>query len=316
MLSTFVLVAVCLLSFSQETVASSESRFECFVLGRAQDGGMPHLGCEKQCCVDARNDGKEEYPACLGIHDTQTGKLLLIEATPAIEKQVSLLHKLSGVKNRDRTPFDALLLTHAHIGHYGGLIQLGREVASTKEIPTYVTKRMAHFLTTNGPWSQLVKFKQISLRILPDTNHISTTFSPIEDLLVEAIKVPHRDEFSDTVAFKIHGPNKTVLFVPDIDRWEGNEKLLERLLEGVNVAYIDATFYDGRELPGRDMTKIPHPMMIDTMELLSTYATEHPGAIRFIHLNHTDPAFSDHDVQRQINERGFRIAEQGERIGL
>ena len=80
------------------------------------------------------------------------------------------------------------------------------------------------------------------------------------------------------------------MFVPDIDRWEGNETLLERLLDGVDVAYIDATFYDGRELPGRDMTKIPHPMMIDTMDLLQSYSDDYPGANRFIHLNHTNPA--------------------------
>jgi pyrroloquinoline quinone biosynthesis protein B len=141
-------------------------------------------------------------------------------------------------------------------------------------------------------------------------------FLPLEGLEVEAIKVPHRDEFSDTVAFKIHGPNQTVLFVPDIDRWEGNENLLQRLLAGIDVAYIDATFYDGRELPGRDMTKIPHPMMIDTMKLLSKYATEHPGAIRFIHLNHTNPVLRDRSIQEEITSRGFRIASQGERIDL
>nr|MBC8421739.1 MBL fold metallo-hydrolase [bacterium] len=284
MVSKALLVVICLVSFSIDIVTQPESRFECFVLGRAQDGGMPHLGCEKQCCAEARTLGIEEYPACLGIHDTKTGKLLLIEATPAIEKQISQLHKLSGVTERGRQPIDALLLTHAHIGHYAGLIQLGREVASTKEIPTYVTKRMAHFLTTNGPWSQLVELNQIQIHIIPDTNPLSTTFSPLEGLEVEAIKVPHRDEFSDTVAFKIHGPNQTVLFVPDIDRWEGNENLLQQLLAEIDVAYIDATFYDGRELPGRDMTKIPHPMTIDTMKLLSKYATEHPGAIRFIQL--------------------------------
>ncbi|MBT6270540.1 MAG: hypothetical protein HOI88_09385 [Phycisphaerae bacterium] len=293
-----------------------DSRFHCYVLGRAQDGGMPHLGCEKTCCTNARATGLEEYPACLGIHDRETGKLLLIEATPAIESQVALLHKLSGEQERGRQPFDALLLTHAHIGHYAGLIQLGREVASTKAIPTYVTKRMANFLSTNAPWSQLVSLQQIDLKVLPETDLVSNSFSPLEGLEVEAIKVPHRDEFSDTVAFKVRGPDQTVLFVPDIDRWEGHEKLLNKLVEGVDVAYIDATFYDGSELPNRDMSKIPHPMMIDTMHRLKAFAKENPGTIRFIHLNHTNPAFIDHEIQAKIRNSGFRIAQQGERIGL
>ena len=293
-----------------------DSRFHCYVLGRAQDGGLPHLGCEKSCCTDARHSGRKEYPACLGIHDTKTGKLVLIEATPAIESQIALLHELSGEHGRDRNPFDALLLTHAHIGHYAGLIQLGREVASTKAIPTFVTKRMGDFLESNAPWSQLVSLNQIDLQVLPETDRLANSFTPIEGLEVEAFKVPHRDEFSDTVAFKIHGPQQTVLFVPDIDRFEGNEQLLNRLLDGVDIAYIDATFYDGSELPGRDMTKIPHPMMIDTMNRLSQFASEHDGAIRFIHLNHTNPAFSDSEIQLNIKERGFRIAQQGERVGL
>ena len=293
-----------------------DSRFHCYVLGRAQDGGLPHLGCEKSCCAEARKSGKKEYPACLGIHDTKTGTLLLIEATPAIESQVALLHQLTGAHDRGRKPIDALLLTHAHIGHYAGLIHLGREVASTKALPTFVTTRMSEFLTQNAPWSQLVSLNQIDLQVLSETDRLATTFSPIEGLEVEAFKVPHRDEFSDTVAFKIHGPHQTVLFVPDVDRWDGHEKLLQRLLVDVDVAYIDATFYDGRELPGRDMANIPHPMMIDTMARLSQFALEHNGAIRFIHLNHTNPAFSDHAIQKDIRKRGFRIAKQGERIGL
>jgi pyrroloquinoline quinone biosynthesis protein B len=175
---------------------------------------------------------------------------------------------------------------------------------------------MANFLSTNAPWSQLVSLNQIDLQVFPETDGISTSFSPIDGLDVEAIKVPHRDEFSDTVAFKVRGPDKTVLFVPDIDRWDGHEKLLDKLLQDVDIAYIDATFYDGSELPNRDMSKIPHPMMIDTMKRLSAFAKEHPGTIRFIHLNHTNPAFSDADIERNLRNLGFRIAQQGERVGL
>ena len=136
-------------------------------------------------------------------------------------------------------------------------------------------------------------------------------------MAVDIIQVPHRDEFSDTVAFKLRGPDQTVLFVPDIDRWEGNAGILiEDLLEDVDIAYIDGTFYDGSELPGRDMSEVPHPLIIDTMDRFSTIAEDTPGKIRFIHLNHTNPAFSNNEIEKQIRERGFRIALQGERVGL
>ena len=285
--------------------------FNCFVLGRAQDGGVPHIGCAKACCAQARVSGHQEFPTCLGIHDTQTDKLLLIEATPAIESQVALLRELSGV-DESHNLFDALLLTHAHIGHYAGLMQLGKECATTHEIPTYVTTRMGAFLTSNAPWSQLVEDKNIELHIIEP----SVPFSPLNGLTVEAIQVPHREDFSDTIAFKIYGPNLTLLFVPDIDCWGDNEQLFEHLLTNVDIAYIDATFYNGRELPNRDVRSIPHPLMIDSMDILQKFADSKPGAVRFIHLNHTNPAFNDSDIQTEIMNRGFRIAEQGDLITL
>jgi pyrroloquinoline quinone biosynthesis protein B len=254
-----------------------------------------------------------ETPACLGIHDRETDRLILIEATPAIEPQLALLALKSGVKGRGRQPVDALLITHAHIGHYAGLIQLGREVASTKDLPTFVSPRMAAYLRTNGPWSQLVELGQLNL---VEIEVDGAMFEPIEGLRVEAMGVPHRDEFSDTVAFRIHGPERTVLFCPDVDRWAAHEGLLEDLLRGVDVAYLDGTFFDGREVPGRDLAEIPHPAMIDTMERLSEEAAHAGGRIRFIHLNHTNPAWNDDAIREAIEAMGFRIAEVGERVGL
>ena len=295
-------------------------RFEVVVLGRAQDGGLPHLGCERSCCVNARKSGRLETPACLGVRDLQTNRLLLLEATPRIEHQVGLLHGIAGATDRPRRPVDGILLTHAHIGHYAGLIQLGREVASTKATPVWATPRFCEYLRTNGPWSQLVELDQIALHeIAPGTTDgaiAPTSFEPLPGLRVDAFTVPHRDEFSDTVAYKLHGPSKTVLFCPDVDRWDAHEGLLEKLLEDVDVAYVDATFYDGRELPGRNILEVPHPPMIRTMELLEAMGRKTPGRVRFIHLNHTNPALNDLDLQDEIRGRGFPVAEVGERVGI
>lgn len=303
-------------------VGSEEKRprFEVIVLGRAQDGGLPHLGCERGCCVMARRTGRQETPACLGVRDLESGALLMLEASPAIETQVALLHELTGTTDRGRRPVDGILLTHAHIGHYAGLIQLGREVASTKAVPVWSTPRFAEFLRDNGPWSQLVELGQIELEeISPGTTDGKTApvaFEPLPGLKVEAFLVPHRDEFSDTVAYKLHGPGKTILFCPDVDRWDAHDGLLESLLDGVDVAYVDATFYDGRELPGRNILEVPHPPMIRTMELLEEMGRNSPGRVRFIHLNHTNPALNDEDLQDEIRGRGFPVAEVGERTRI
>jgi pyrroloquinoline quinone biosynthesis protein B len=107
-----------------------------------------------------------------------------------------------------------------------------------------------------------------------------------------------------------------VLFVPDIDAWERVPGLLQQLLGGVDVAYLDGTFFDGSELPERNLAEIPHPLMTHTMELLAEQARARPGALRFLHMNHTNPALHDSAVRSRIEAAGFRVAVQGERIAL
>lgn len=285
---------------------------ELFVLGIAQDGGLPHLGCDRPCCATARATGRVELPACLGVVDHRHGKLLLIEATPRIEEQVALLHRLADVHGRGRRPVDAVLVTHAHIGHYLGLALFGREVVGAQHLPVHCSPRFADYLRGHGPWRQLVELQQIALHPFV----IGEPFSPWPGLTVRAIAVPHRDEFSDTVAFVLTGPQRSVLFVPDVDAWERAEGLLERLLDGVDVAYLDGTFFDGSELPDRNLAEIRHPLMTHTMERLAAIAKARPGALRFLHLNHSNPALHEPTVRAQVTARGFAIAQPGERVPL
>lgn len=287
-------------------------RHALFVLGIAQDGGVPHVGCERDCCVEARRSGDARLPVALGLHDRVDGRLLLVEATPAIDAQIALLHRLAGVSGRARRPVDGVLITHAHIGHYLGLAQFGREVAGTSGVELFVSPRMTQFLQDNGPWSQLFALGQVRAATFTP----GEPFTPAVGITVEPIAVPHRDEFSDTMAFKIRGPQRTVLFVPDVDRWQSADGLLQRLLEGVDVAYVDGTFYDGRELPDRDLNEIPHPLIVDTMQRLAEHARARPGSVRFIHLNHTNPLLRDARLRAEVERRGFRVAEGGEWVEL
>jgi pyrroloquinoline quinone biosynthesis protein B len=293
---------------SQESHMVDGARYDAWLLGRAQDGGVPHLGCERPCCVEARAQGHVEYPCSLGIHDRLTGSLLLIEATPAVEPQIAMLHTLAGVSGRGRQPVDGVLITHAHIGHYTGLMQFGEEVAATDHIPLHVTPRMASFLQENDPWAQVIEYGQVDVRPVEP----GQSCEPLEGLRVEFIEVPHREEHSDTVAFKVHGPARTLLWVPDVDQWGRHEGLLAQLLEGVDVAYVDATFYDGSELPGRDLSRIPHPLMVETMAMWADQAEANPGVIRFIHMNHTNPVLRDAALRSQIEAKGFGIGQVGE----
>ena len=111
---------------------------------------------------------------------------------------------------------DGIFLTHAHIGHYTGLMYLGKEAMNSSNVPVYAMPRMKTFLEENGPWSQLAKAQNIALQEMQADSSISLT----ANLTVTPILVPHRDEFSETVGYIISGPAKKALFIPDIDKWE------------------------------------------------------------------------------------------------
>lgn len=288
-----------------DTPAPRPARFELVVLGTAQDGGLPHVGCTKPCCTQARRTGRTLSPACLGIRDTVSGQRLLVEATPAIESQLARW----GLPVRaEPNPVDAVLLTHAHIGHYLGLAHFGREVAATHGVAVHATPRLCEFLRGNGPWGQLVQLGQI----VPVSHAPGETFIPLPGLTVTALRVPHRDEYSDTVAWRIRGEHKTVLFVPDVDAWSKSPGLLESLVDGVDLAFLDGTFWDGSELPGRDLREIPHPPITDTMERLAERARARPGVFRFLHLNHTNPLLHDPALVHRLEAAGFALAREGE----
>ena len=63
--------------------------------------------------------------------------------------------------------------------------------------------------------SKLIQVKNVELKSLFHEKEEKLT----ENLTIIPFKVPHRDEYSETVGFKIIGPNKSALFIPDIDKW-------------------------------------------------------------------------------------------------
>jgi pyrroloquinoline quinone biosynthesis protein B len=281
------------------------------VLGTAQDGGFPQAGCKKVCCKNAWGEAaKRRDPASLGIIDPISGQRWFVECTPSFPRQA---RRFDAAHPKLAGRIDGILLTHAHMGHYAGLLHLGREVMGADGVPVHAMPRMEKFLRTQGPWSQLVQLKNIALRPMRD----GRAFVLNNRLRVTPFLVPHRDEFSETVGFRIEGPRQKILWLPDIDKWERWKTPLEKALAGVDVAYLDATFYADGELPGRDMSKIPHPFIAETMRRLKNQPAAVRAKVRFIHLNHTNPAHDPRSAAaKAIRAAGFRVAEQGERVEL
>jgi pyrroloquinoline quinone biosynthesis protein B len=282
------------------------------VLGTAQDGGAPQIGHDAD--PGWSDPAQRRLATSLGIADRSSGRRWLFDATPDIREQ---LHRFNAAipSVAGQTAPDGVFLTHAHIGHYTGLMFFGHEAMGTKDLPVYAMPRMSGFLVDNGPWSQLVKYRNIALAPLADRVAID-----LGCVHVTPVAVPHREEFSEVCGFRIEGPRQKVLFIPDIDRWEDWDAWGVRVEDEIaraDVAYLDGTFYSGGELPGRDMTRVPHPTIEASMARFGALPATERAKIRFIHLNWSNPArFAGTEARRQIEAVGFRVAEEGETLDL
>jgi pyrroloquinoline quinone biosynthesis protein B len=293
---------------AQDSYPASSNQPYLIILGTLQDGGSPHLGCEKDCC---KSEDEDKKVVSLGLIDPASGKRFLFEASPDITSQLKSLNQADPVKNSIAP--DGIFITHAHIGHYTGLMLLGREAMNTKDVPVYAMPKMKLFLENNGPWSQLVSLKNI--RIQPLTEGKWEVMSP--SLKVKPLLVPHRDEFSETVGYIIEGLHKKLLFIPDIDKWEKWRTDIVSLIKEVDYALIDGTFFSTEEVGNRNIAEIPHPLVQESMKLFDALSVKEKQKIIFIHFNHTNPLMKKNSEEaRLVKSKGFRIAEVNLRIGL
>ena len=293
--------AISLISFS-----GNEKSPYVIILGTAQDGGAPQAACQKVCCFEKWSDSSlHKKVSSIGIVDPESNDVWMIDATPDFAEQLHLL-----TNNNDRV-LKGIFITHAHIGHYTGLMHLGREVMGSKNTIVNVMPKMEEFLRNNGPWSQLVNLNNITLKGLKNNKTVQLN----SKLSITPFKVPHRDEFSETVGFKIEGPSKSLVFIPDIDKWNKWKINITDIVENSDYSILDGTFYDINELPGRDMSEIPHPFIIETMSLFKN--SNKKDSIYFIHLNHTNPALNkDSDEYKKVIYNGFNISEFGQILKL
>lgn len=286
------------------------------VLGTVQDGGMPQASCSCDRCTLARQDPSlARRVASLAIDFPKTGHTYLIDATPDLPAQIEEVHTFRDhpAGRVDRAPFDGVMLTHAHIGHYLGLALFGFESLNTKDLPLWVTPRFAAYLRNNGPWSQLVRLNNVAIRELA----IGQPFDLEEGVTVTPIQVPHRDEYSDTMAFLIRGPKKSLFYVPDTDTWDTWKVALPEVLKDVDYALLDATFYSVDELPDRDVKKIKHPLTTASMDLLAPLVKKGRLQVYFTHLNHSNPALDKAGAARKaIEAKGFHVLDEEDEFAL
>jgi pyrroloquinoline quinone biosynthesis protein B len=316
------LLALSIAAFAAESTGVARAAFasdtgpRVVVLGTVQDGGMPQAGCSCSHCTAARREPSlRRHVASLALDFPRSGHTYMLDATPDLAEQIEVVH---GFRRHpegrvDRAPFDGVLLTHAHMGHYLGLAFFGFESMNTQGLATYVSPRMAAYLRANGPWSQLVRLNNLTLHEI----EIGKPFSLEEGVTVTALPVPHRDEYTDTLGFRLQGPRKTLFYVPDTDAWSTWKAPATEVLSDVDYALVDGTFYSPDELPDRDVTKIKHPLITRTLDLLQPLVREGKLHVWFTHLNHSNPALDPgSEARRAIEARGFHVLEEKDELPL
>ena len=298
-----ILVAVCL------PLAVSGKRY-VVVLGTAQDAGAPQIGCASAFCKKAwKNRTRSKMVSSIALVDDSTGQRWIFDATPDLPWLFQLLMETTGdFTNR----IDGVFLTHAHIGHYTGLMYFGRESINAKEINVYAMPRMASMLRENAPWSQLVRLRNIEIKGLADSR--PERLSP--RLSVVPFLVPHRDEFSETVGFRVISGETSLIYLPDIDKWSKWKTDLTQLVRENDYLLLDGTFFEDGEIP-RPISEVPHPFISETISLLKGMAKEQRAKVHFIHLNHSNPVLQGNKTAlKKLKTSGTRVAETGMRFDL
>lgn len=275
------------------------------VLGTIQDGGIPHMGCSKECCTNYfENKSIRIGVSNIGVSNFKYETNYIVDATPDVNFQ---LQALIGNTNPSEK-LDGIFLTHAHMGHYAGLLNFGRESLNSNNIPVYLMPKFFDFISNNGPWDQLVSLNNIKLQRIYNNEkvvlHDNLSFTPI--------LVPHRDEYSETVGYIIEGNRKRALYIPDIDKWTKWNISITEMIKNVDYAFLDGTFFDEKEINNRDISEIPHPFIIESLELFNNLENIDKAKVYFIHLNHTNPVLNKKSEEyKRVILSGFNVAEPG-----
>ncbi len=303
-----LILLIFVFSFFDYLMVSAQKPY-ILILGTAQDGGFPQAGCKKECCRSVwENKIPHQGVSSLALVDPVSNEKWIFDATPDFPEQFHLLDN----HLKSSTLLDGIFLTHAHVGHYSGLMHLGREVMGSTKIKVFAMPKMKDFLENNGPWSQLVNIQNIEIQRMKEAEVLVLN----ERLKVMPFRVPHRDEFSETVGYKIMTKDKSLIFIPDIDKWQKWDKNLVDVVKEHDVLLLDGTFYKDGEI-ARPMSEVPHPFIMETVELLSGLPKSEKNKVKFIHLNHTNPILQPNSKERKdLKMKGFAWVETGQKIEL
>ena len=281
----------------------ADEPLKLLVLGTAQDGGYPHTGCSDDCCQEAwKDESQKRMIASLAV--LSGIDCFLFDITPDFKYQLQLI----GQNLKEKPRISGIFITHAHSGHYTGLLELGLEVMNTDGTPVYVMQEMKVFLEENAPFTQLIKLNNIKLQLIEENSAIQLN----ENISITPFQVPHRNEFSETVGYKIQSLYKSLLYIPDIDSWDTWDVDINDLIQSNDILLLDGTFFSDSELSDRNVQDVPHPFIQDSLQKFSLLEEVDRKKVYFTHLNHTNPAIRNSSPESlELLQNGCHIADDG-----
>ncbi len=282
------------------------------ILGTAQDGGYPQPNCDCKNCVKALNNNDLiRHPASLGILDIENKESYLIDPTFRLFEQLNMLNKTAQDNDFPKDHLKGIFITHAHMGHYPGLLFFGKEVINSNNLSVYTSKRFKNFLNNNQPWKLLVDNNNIKINTFEFGKEIELS----DDLKIIPVEIPHRQELSDTAGFIIIGEDRSACYIPDIDRWDTFIEKFNIISEKVDLLFLDGTFYSNEELMeirGRNIKDVPHPPIKETInKVQNKILKQNNSKIYFTHFNHTNPIL-DINYRDKMSLKGINFLEDGE----
>ena len=276
------------------------------ILGIAQDGGVPHPGCYCDTCQFYWDNQIVLSPSSLAIIDEK--QLHLFDVTRNLDRQ------LRKVGNKNVTD---IWLTHGHIGHIDGIGLFGKEVMNLKNVRLHASELMIKLIENTPKWNKLIEDKIL----IPIQFNSNESMQISENLKITPIRVPHRDELTDTHAFMINGPEKSLLYLPDHDTWEETLDMVQQdsVIEwfdflGIEIVLMDGTFWSKNELSRQD--DVPHPPVVESLERLGNVKGKELEVF-FIHFNHTNPLLIPKSNEiKKLLDSGCKIPIEGQQFLL
>ena len=86
------------------------------------------------------------------------------------------------------------------------------------------------------------------------------------------------------------------------------------MADDFDYVFIDGTFYSEKELPNRDLSGVPHPLVKTSAAFLTG---DFRAKVTFIHLNHSNPLWDENSAaSMELRRQGLSVAKRGNRFPL